>query len=105
MVRSRRGARLVEDPELFTGLFWTGTRGVELGLVDSLGDMRSVLKARYGDKTRLRLVAAPRGFLARRLGSFGTSHDGERAAGIAHSAADGLIAAVEERGLWGRYGL
>jgi signal peptide peptidase SppA len=105
MVRLRRGARLIEDPDLFTGLFWTGARGVELGLVDSLGDMRSVLKARYGDKTRLRLVSAPRGFFARRLGSFGTSHDGERVAGLAHSAADGLLAAVEERGLWGRYGL
>jgi signal peptide peptidase SppA len=105
LVRQRRGARLSDDPDLFTGLFWTGTRGVELGLVDALGDMRSFLKARYGDKTRLRLVAAPRGFFVRRLGFFGSSHDGERAAGLVHSAADGLLAAVEERGLWGRYGL
>ncbi|MBX3529145.1 MAG: S49 family peptidase [Rhizobiaceae bacterium] len=105
LVRQRRGARLSDDPDLFTGLFWTGTRGLDLGLVDALGDMRSFLKARYGDKTRLRLVAAPRGFFARRLGFFGSSHDGERAAGLAHSAADGLLAAVEERGLWGRYGL
>jgi signal peptide peptidase SppA len=105
LVRSRRGARLSDDPDLFTGLFWTGTRGVDLGLVDALGDMRSFLKARYGEKTRLRLVAASRGFFARRMGFFGSSHDGERAADLAHSAVDGLVAAVEERSLWGRYGL
>lgn len=40
------------------GLFWTGRRGLELGLVDSLGDMRSEIKKRYGRdvqaRTRLR---------------------------------------------------
>ena len=29
-----------DDPDLFTGLFWTGKKGLELGLVDALGDMR-----------------------------------------------------------------
>lgn len=109
LVRSRRGARLSDDPDLFTGLFWTGTKGVELGLVDSIGDMRSFLRDRYGPKTRLRLISAPRGFLSRRLGLLGgsmaASIEGERAAGVASSAFDGLVAAIEERGLWGRYGL
>ena len=44
LVKERRGAKLKDDPDLFTGLFWTGKRGVELGLVDALGDMRDVLK-------------------------------------------------------------
>ena len=60
-----------DDPDLFTGLFWTGRRGLELGLVDALGDMRTVLKARFGPKTRLRLVSAPRGLLSR-FGLFGS---------------------------------
>src|SRR5690554_3235680 len=51
LVKERRGAKLADDPDLFTGLFWTGKRGLELGLVDALGDMRSVLKQRYGEKT------------------------------------------------------
>ncbi|MGL4489592.1 MAG: S49 family peptidase, partial [Rhizobiaceae bacterium] len=57
MVKERRGAKLADHADLFTGLFWTGMKGKELGLIDELGDMRSVLKARYGEKTKLRLIA------------------------------------------------
>ncbi len=103
LVKQRRGTRLKDDPDLFTGLFWTAKRGIELGLVDKLGDMRSVLKDRYGAKTRLRLVTAPRGLFGRRLNLFGTRD--EAAEGLAERAASGLIAAVEERALWNRFGL
>ena len=66
LVKARRGSKLADDDDLFTGMFWSGRQGLELGLVDQLGDMRSFLKARYGDKTRLRLVSAPRGLFGRR---------------------------------------
>jgi ClpP class serine protease len=101
MVRERRGAKLADEPDLYTGLFWTGRKGLELGLVDALGDMRSFLKERYGDKTRLQLVAAPRSFLSRRLG-LSRIGAGE---GLAASAAGGLAAAMQERALWARLGL
>ncbi len=101
LVKSRRGARLKDDPDLFTGLFWTGKKGLELGLVDALGDMRQVLKDRYGPKTRLALVSAPRGFFARRLG-FGSRLSG---ADLVGEAAGGLLDAAQERALWARFGL
>lgn len=104
LVKSRRGARLRDDPDLFTGLFWTGKRGVELGLVDGLGDMRSVLKDRYGPKTRLKLITAPRGLFGRRLGLFGVR--GETVSGdFLGSATSGLLQAIEDRALWNRFGL
>ncbi len=103
LVRERRANRLKDDPDLFTGLFWTGKKGLELGLVDALGDMRSVLKARYGPKTRLRLITAPRGLFGRRLGIFGSSQGGSRELGA--GLAGGLVDAAEERALWGRFGL
>lgn len=99
MVRERRGAKLADDPDLFTGLFWTGKKGLELGLVDALGDMRSFLKARYGEKTKLRLVSTPRGFFSRRLGLSSIG------ANLAASAADGLADMAQERALWARLGL
>jgi len=102
MVRQRRGAKLSDDPDLFTGLFWTGKKGLELGLVDSLGDMREVLKQRYGSKTRLKLISAPRGLLSR-VGSFGTH--GRNIPDMAAAATTGLIDAAEERALWSRFGL
>ena len=101
LVRERRGTRLKDDPDLFTGLFWTGKKGVELGLVDALGDMRQVLRDRFGDKTKLQLITQPRGFLGRRLGLFGSSFPGD----IAAAAAGGVMEAAEERALWSRFGL
>lgn len=103
LVRERRGAKLADDPDLFTGMFWTGKASVALGLVDSLGDMRSVLKSRYGDKTELKLVSAPRGLFGRRLGMFGIA--GGDAGGLVQAAAHGLVGAAEERALWSRFGL
>lgn len=100
LVKERRGAKLNDNSDLFTGMFWTGKKGVELGLVDALGDMRSFLKQRYGQKTRLQLVSMPRGLFGRRLGVFSS-----QANRIASSAADGLFDAAEERALWSRFGL
>lgn len=48
-VKAGRGTRLKDDPDLFSGLFWTGQKSVELGLADGFGDAgyvaRDVLKA------------------------------------------------------------
>jgi len=99
LVKSRRAGKLADDPDLFTGQFWTGRRGVALGLVDTLGDMRSFLKARYGKDTELKLIAPSRGFFGRRLAMFGVGAD------AAAAAAGGLIDAAAERALWSRYGL
>ena len=48
-VRQGRGKRLKETPDLFSGLFWTGEKSVELGLADGFGDAdyvaREVIKA------------------------------------------------------------
>lgn len=102
LVKERRGSKLADDPDLFTGAFWTGGRGLELGLVDGLGDMRSHLKSRFGEKTRLKLIGQPRGLFGRRLPLFAA---GAQAADIAAAATDGLLTALEEQALWRRFGL
>lgn len=95
-VRERRGARLkADDDALFSGEVWSGRRALELGLIDGLGDMRSVMRARFGDKVQLRVVGGPRGWLFRRL----------RAEDRAIEWAQALLFAAEERALWARYGL
>ncbi len=49
VVRKGRGKRLTDSPELFSGLIWTGTKSIELGLTDGLGSLeyvaREVIKA------------------------------------------------------------
>ena len=67
MVKERRGDKLVDDEDMFTGLFWSGMKGKEMGLVDELGDMRTVLRERYGEKTNLRLITMPRGLFGRKV--------------------------------------
>lgn len=42
-VRQGRGDALKYDPELFTGLVWTGNDAVDIGLADSIGSIRTVL--------------------------------------------------------------
>lgn len=44
VVRTGRGNRLKESPEIYSGLVWTGARAVEMGLVDGLGSVDSVAR-------------------------------------------------------------
>ena len=92
-VKARRGARLkASDDELFTGEFWSGVRGLELGLVDSLGDLHEVLTSRFGKDVELKLIAPKRSLFALpRLVATGLVADG-----AAH---------VEDRLHWNRLGL
>lgn len=105
MVKTRRGERLADDGDIFSGLFWTGQRGVELGLVDGIGEIREVLKRRFGPKTRLELVGSARGLLGRRLPGIASLSGAGMGAEIVSGAAQGLAASLEERALWARYGL
>ena len=93
-VRRRRGSALSADEDvLFSGEFWTGRRAKELGLVDELGDLRSVMREKYGENVNLKLVGGPRRFgLQRLLG------------GQSDFAGD-AVAAIEERLHWSRFGL
>jgi signal peptide peptidase SppA len=103
LVRESRGGRLADHPDLFTGLFWSGRRGLELGLVDSLGDLRSVLRARFGAKAKPVLVGQTRSLFGRRPAlSVGAALDPAR---IGAGAVAELGALAEARALWARYGL
>jgi len=44
VVKSGRGNRLKETPEMFSGLMWTGAQSVQLGLADDLGSVESVAR-------------------------------------------------------------
>ncbi len=95
VVKSRRCAKLkAPDDQLFTGEWWTGLRGVELGLVDALGDIHEVLRTRYGKDLALKIIAPKRPFFGiPRLG-FSTQ-----------TLATDISATLEDRALWARLGL
>jgi len=100
LVKSRRAGKLAgADENLFSGEYWTGRRALELGLIDAIGDLRGVLRERFGDKVLTPLVSADRGLFGRRV--FGVARD-ELMPG---SLAEDMISALEARALWARYGL
>lgn len=103
MVKDRRGRRLKEDtPGLFTGDVWLGVRAVEIGLADGIGDPRTILHQRFGEKVKFYTVSRKKGLLAGILGGPASRIGLDRQAG---SYADDLLAAAESRLMWSRFGL
>jgi serine protease SohB len=99
LVKERRGAKLNgPETDLFSGEFWTGSRALELGVVDRLGEMRSFLRERFGDKVVTPLIAADRGLFGRRAPGIGFGAEPP-------SLAEDIVSALEARALWARFGL
>lgn len=68
MVKQRRGGRLKSDDEaLFNGEFWIAGDAAEHGLIDRVGDLKAILKERFGDKVQMRKVEISKGGLLAKL--------------------------------------
>ena len=90
-VKERRGDRLTESEDLFTGDVWLGAKAVELGLADGLGSLRQIITERYPDAEIS--VAEPKRPLLARLGIG------------APAAASAVLDAVTQKAAWSRFGL
>ena len=103
LVEERRGSKLKnsEKKTLFSGEFWTAQTAIEFGLADGIGDLRSTLRERYGEKVRTPLISTERTFFGRKIPGFTSLENLTRQPGL---VAD-LLVAVEERAWWSRYGL
>jgi signal peptide peptidase SppA len=102
LVKQSRGARLTgPENDLFSGEFWTGRKAVTLGVADSIGDLRTVLRQRFGEDVQMPLIGPERSLFGRTRPGIGLRG---RLFGEA-SFADEMISALEERALWSRYGL
>jgi signal peptide peptidase SppA len=94
-VRTRRAGKLkAEESELFTGAFWTGKRGLALGLVDGIGHAHEILRRKFGEQVEIKEISAAKGWGLKRFG-FGSAIELPEAA----------INALETRALWSRFGL
>jgi signal peptide peptidase SppA len=103
LVKESRGSRLkgTEDV-LFTGEYWAGETSISLGLADAIGDLRSTLRARYGDKVLTPVIAPASGMLSGLLGrrSAGTLASLEAIPGLPEE----VISALESRAIWAKFG-
>lgn len=94
----RTGKLKADDDALFTGEWWTAGRGLDLGLIDAIGDVHETLRARFGDDVRIKMIAPKRSLF--QMPTLGLS------AGVTAGAiASETLTALEERALWSRFGL
>lgn len=84
-VTARRGERLAEGQDLFSGEFWAGRKAVELGLADGIAHLKPKMKELYGEKTSFAIYGPKRGLLRR----FSSE----------------IIGTIEDRSQWARFGL
>ncbi len=94
-VRSRRGKKLNEEEPLFTGSFWTGNRAKQLGLIDGIGSMHSILTERFGEKVKIKHITQKKGLFSFASGS----------AKIGSGISIELLDELENRHLWARFGM
>ena len=99
-VKRRRAGKIdAADETLFSGEVMTGRMALGKGLIDGIGDLRSVMRARFGERVQLVPIASER----RRRWPFSRPQRGVAEAGL------GLVADladwVEARLLWARFGL
>jgi signal peptide peptidase SppA len=105
-VRLRRAGKIdPADESLFSGDVLTGRMALARGLIDGIGDLRSVMRSRYGDKVRLVPIAPQRRrrwWLPRLRPTIAS--EGAVEGTIAASLAE-LLDWAEARALWARFGL
>jgi signal peptide peptidase SppA len=103
LVKQSRGTRLKgADDVLFTGEYWAGETSISLGLADAIGDLRSTLRARYGEKVQTPVIAPASGMLSGLLGrrSAGAGNVWEGVSSLPEEA----ISAFETRAIWAKFG-
>jgi signal peptide peptidase SppA len=101
LVKTSRGSRLTgPEKTLFSGEYWVASTALGYGLVDRLGELRSVLRERYGEEVLMPVIAAARGLFGRLAPSMEISELAARP-----GLADEVVSAIEARALWARFGL
>ena len=91
-VKSRRGSKITnKNKDLFTGAFWSGEKSLEQGLIDGYGEMKSVLKQRFGENVKIKEFAPKKKL-------FGFSN-------LFSGAIDIFINKIEERISFKKFGL
>ena len=99
LVHARRGAKLKgDDATLLSGEIFAGRAALAAGLIDGIGELRGVMRDRFGADVRLKPIEPER----RRFSLLPWRRP--RTPEIADLVAD-IASWVEERAIWARFGL
>lgn len=106
-VLARRDGKLKSDEDtLFNGDFWAGKRAEGHGLIDGIGSVYEIMKAKFGPEVRFKEVSmSKKGLLKKMFGSSTPAALGGGVGDIGVGVAHGLAEVAEEKALWSRFGL
>ena len=92
--KSRRKSKIKEKDfdEVFSGLFWVGSKAIELGLADGIGSINDVIKERFGKNAKVKYINQKKSFLQKKLSS-------------SLIDSDLILQRIEEKFMWSRFGL
>ena len=94
VVEDSRSTKLKKDenPDLFTGEFWSGSKAMKLGLIDGIGNADEILKEKFGDDVVIKKFEKSKSWLNKKL------------SGVSENQIDNLLNILEEKSIWQRYG-
>jgi serine protease SohB len=93
LVNLRRGSKLCDDDSIFTGAFWSGEKALKLGLIDGIGEIRTVLRQRFGNKVKLKFINKKKSFISGLVQGFSSP------------IINNIINEIENNAHWKRFGL
>ena len=100
VIKSRGKKINKENKEIFSGSFWAGNEAVKLGLVDGIGDLKSIMKNKFGEKIKYVTIKPKKSFLK---SIFSKSFYSKDLVGTKKIIND-IITYMESKNIWGRYG-
>jgi len=81
-----------DNPDLFTGEFWSGSTAKKLGLVDGIGNADEIIKEKFGEDVIIKKFEKPKSWLNKKL------------SGVSENQIDNFLNILEEKSIWQRYG-
>ena len=94
VVEDSRSNKIKKDnnPDLFTGEFWSGSTAKKLGLIDGIGNAEETIKEKFGEDVIIKKFEKPKSWLGKKL------------SGAGENQIDNLLNILEEKSIWQRYG-
>jgi signal peptide peptidase SppA len=97
-IKDRRGDKLNgTDNQTMEGAFWVATDALHYGLIDGIGDCRSIMKEKFGDDIKIVDIAPEKKWFP----SFLPMGGGDAKVDMVAEA----LSYAEDRAAWGRFGL
>ena len=100
VLKSRKKKINQKNKNKFSGSFWTGKEPVKLGLVEVIGDMKTIIEKKFGKKIKYIFIKQKKSFFK---SLFSKTYNSKDLVGTKKIIND-MMSYIENRNIWSRYG-